>query len=364
MGLFRKKSDLSAIMRDLQQAPHGPERLALAEQGIAAALLEENEAAGFVCREELLLNCCLLGRLEKAIPALEWCLSRCDRDPGLFDIKRVLFQYKWIVEELSRHVRYDADTIERGMADLERRFDAAGWNRRGPLELRMLVAWSMRRPEEAAALYPEWNALPRDEGSDCAACGTAHRVRHLINEREMDAAVEAAATLISGDEECMEEPAKCFSRLQFALMETGRVEEAMDVHARSLEAVAAGPMFADARANHMMFSMLVGEFERAGAILEISLPQALDSGVDRAVLETCEMGALVLDVLRRRRLDMPSLEPAPSLGIRDAGEWMDWMAARSRELGDAFDARNGNHAWTDGRAGLADLAEQFGDADL
>lgn len=360
MALFKRRTDLQKLLREMDATPIGPERVAIAERGIIAAYAQGDEDAGFAFREGLLLSCGLLGRLARAIPAMEWCLERCDADPERFDPKRVLFQYRWIIEELVEHTSYDAGTIERGMADLERRFLAAGWSRRGVLELRMSAAWKMHRPEDAEAFFPEWDSLPPDDGSDCAACATALRVRYLMSKGRGDAAIEAAAPLMAGAEVCVEEPARCFSRLQFALAELGRVEEAVEVHTRSVEATADGLQYADVRANHMMFQLMGGLFEAAGEFLEFSLPQAIESERDLAVLQTCDAGWIVLSVLRARGLAMPSLRPVPELGIESVEDWAAWMGEQRVALGEAFDRRNGNDAWLQQRARGANIVERLG----
>jgi cellulose synthase operon protein C len=351
--------DLQKLQADLAEMDHGPDRLAAAERGIRAAAIQDDPLAGFAFREDLLLNCCLLGQLQRAVPAMEWCLARCDDDPARFDITRVLFQYKWIVEELPRHLAYDAATIEKGLADVERRFAAAGWSRRGPLELRMVVAWTMRRLDVATAAFEQWRTAPHDEGSDCAACATALLVRHLVNTQQPAAAIEAASPLLSREQSCHEEPARCFARLQFAYLFSDMPEEAFQVHERSIEEVIEGPQFCDARAVHMLFLLITGNAELAGRLLEISIPQAIDSACDLSILHTCEIGELVLEVLRARRMDMPTLEPAPHLGLSSLSDWTAWMQRTSEDLGAAFDVRNGNPAYRDARDDHGELLEQL-----
>lgn len=360
MGLFRKRAPLAKIMEELKEAPLGPERVRLAEQGIAAALAEGNDDGGFACREDLLLTSCLLGQVHRAIPAMEWCLAKCDADPERFAPERVLFQYKWILEDLPRHVSFSRETIENGLSDLERRFDAMGWNRRGPLEVRVLTNWTMMRIEEADAIFPRWEALARDKGSDCPACATALKVRYHVGHAEHSAAAGAAAPLMDGSQSCMEEPARCFSRLQFSLAALDRFEDAIRVHRESLEHVADGYQFFDARASHMLFCVLFGNLELASRLLEISLPQAVRSGVDMALLRTCDTGDLVMEVLRRRHADMPNLDAAPEVGVREVADWPEWLAATADRLAGAFDERNGNDAWAKARASTAQIAEQLG----
>jgi hypothetical protein len=363
MSLFKKRQDLPALLRTMKDAEFGPERLAMAERGIAQALLQNDDEAGFAFREDLLISCVLMGELHRAVPAMEWCLSRCDQEPAKFDLKQVLFQYKWIIEELPRHSSYTADSIEQGLLDLERRFAAAGWSRRGPLELRMLVAWTMRRMDEANRCFGEWDPLPPDDGSDCPACAAAHRVRFHIYAEDPVAAAQAAKPLILEEHSCLEEPVRCFSRLQFIYAENDQVEQALELHARSIEHCLIGPQFADVRCNHMVFLMCGGQFEQAGRLLEISLPQAIEGHSDLALLDTCAVGALVMRVLIERRLEMPSLEPAPKLGVRDSSEWLAWMTAQAHRLAPLFDRRNGNTVQAELLAEYDAWAEQLVAAD-
>jgi hypothetical protein len=364
MGLFKRRHDLPKLLSQLSAAATPVDAMTLAERGIAAALAEGDDDAGFTFRENLLLACCLTGSLHRAIPAMEWCLARCDADPARFDPARVLFQYKWIIEELPRHSAYDAAVIERGLGDLERRFAGAGWGRRGPLELRMRVAWTMRRYDDLAGLFDEWSTLEADPGSDCAACSTAVRVRYLITQGRSQEAIDAAGPLIREEQHCNEEPGQSFARLTYAFADAGRFEELGPIHRRGLELVAEGPQYCEARANHTHFLVLTGNFELAGQMLEIALPQALDGGPDLPLLQTCDVGWLVLEVLRRRRLDMPSLEPSPDRGIRSAGDWAEWMEQQATTLGPIFDRRNGNTAYQDDWAQNQELADRIASAPL
>jgi hypothetical protein len=358
MGILRGKPDIDSMLKKLGKLPFGDERVALCEKGITAAALAENDEAGFAFRDDLLDNCVLGGMLHRAIPAMEWCLARCDADPERFDVKRILFKYKWILEELPKHTRFEANTIDAGLADIERRFSTTGWGPRGPLELRMVVAWTMRRPELGDSIFPRWRVAPVDEGADCPACAAAHEVRYLLNADRDEEAVAAAGPLLSGSLDCMEEPARCFSRLQFALADLGREKEAFEAHRRSTEAVLAGPQFADARVNHMVFLLCSGNFDLAGHVLEIALPQAL-VGDELGLLMTCETGSAVLEVLRRRRMDMPSFEPEPAVGVASSFDWPDWMAEQRLRLAAAFDERNGNTAFADDRARFEQMIEDL-----
>lgn len=356
------KVDLKKLRLMLEEMEVGPESLEVAERGIHAALLQNDEEAGFAFREHLLMACGFLGQIEMAIPAMEWCLSRCDRNPEQYDIKRVLFIYKWIIEELPRHVDYDAETIERGLQDLERRFRDAGWGSRGSLELRMIVNWTMRRVEEATRLFEAWEAAPVDDGSDCEACATAHRMRYWINQHRGPEAIAAAGPLLEGEQACNEEPANCFARLQFALAAEGRLDEALNIHMWSVEQTLEGAQFAGTRANHMAFMLCAGNVEGAGSLLEVSIPQVFASN-DLSMLQTCEVGSAVLEVLRRRNLPMPALEPDPDLGIASISDWEDWMERTADGLAALFDERNGNTACAELRAQSRELIERLCSSD-
>src|SRR5690606_14291509 len=167
---------------------------------------------------------------------------------------------------------------------------------------------------------------------------------------------------LRGERQCAEEATRCFSRLQYSLLYSNRADEAFDLHERSIEAAICGPQFSDARVGHILFLLLTGNVEIASRLFEVTFPQAIEANDDLTLLKACEIGWVVLEVLRRRRLDMPSLGSALQLGIHDMTGWSDWMRSKAETLGVAFDQRNGNDGHRATRDGYRQLIEHLANA--
>lgn len=340
--MSEKRAKLEEILGKLEEEPLGPERLGLIERGIFESARLGDVEAGFGLREDLLFTCVMMGRLDKCIPAMEWCLARCDAEAGRFDVKRVLFQYKWIVEELPRHSGYSRETIDRGLDDLERRFRGAGWGMRGPTQLRMTVALTMADEVLAGEHFEKWTAMERDQGSDCEACEVGHAVRYRLATEDFEGAIATAAPLLEGELKCEEEPALTLSRLPPAYFTLGRGEEGVEALKRGLDLYMDGHQFCEARSRAMQVLLLTGNIGPATGVLVAALPQALWGGNELSVVQTCIVGSAVLDVARRMGEEVPEFEGLPEGVPSEVEELREWMGARAETLVKAFDARNGN----------------------
>ena len=361
MGLFGKRDDLKKLLARLEDEPAGPERLALLEQGIAEAARLKDDDAGFDLRENLLLSSVMIGRLDRCIPAVEWCLSRCDAEPNRFDIRRILFQYKWIVEELPRHSEFSRETIATGIDDLEARFLKAGWGLRGPTLLRMITSLTMADVPAAEEAHAGWIELPRDQGSDCPACEAGHEVRFRLAMDDDKGAIEAAAPLLDGTLKCEDEPALTLSRLPSAYFESDQGELGVETMKRAIDLTADGHQFCEARSRLMQTLLLTGNVLPAVRLLEISMPQALNSGNDLSILQTSIMAVPILDLCARRSMELPEFQALPPTVPPEAEAVRDWLSEKCDSLAAAFDERNGNSFYSDFWAAAREMAEHYPD---
>ncbi|MBL9031746.1 MAG: hypothetical protein JNM80_08560 [Phycisphaerae bacterium] len=362
MGLFSPKRRLEQIQKELEETPLGLDRIALIERGIAEATRLSDPEAGFDLRENLLTSCMLIGRLDRCIPAMEWCLARCDAEPDQFDAARVLWQYKWIIAELPRHSHYSRQTIDRGIEDLAARFERAGWGPRAAALLRLSTALTMADQEEAHVHFERWSSLPRDHGSDCEACDVGNEVRYRLAADDFDGAIRAADPLLDGQLKCEEEPAITLSRLPFAYVGAERFDDALETAKVAIDLILDGHQYCEARGRVMHLLLMSGNVEPAGRLLEVSLPQALHAGNDLSLLQTCVIGVALVDAARARGIDVPTPDDLPPQAGATTEALRDWMADQAETLAPRFDARNGNSYYSDFWSAFKDFGTNLPDA--
>lgn len=66
------------------------------------------------------------GRPDILLAAFPWCLAEHDRDPDRFDLKDLLWKYKWVVGNIVEFPHISREQIESMLANMSERFEKAG----------------------------------------------------------------------------------------------------------------------------------------------------------------------------------------------------------------------------------------------
>ena len=97
---------------------HTPAAVAVCEQAVALADSHNDVGLGFAAREALIEAATFAGRPDAAIVAFSWCLAQSDRNPEEFPEGGLLWQYKWIVDNVADFPNISSVQIDELFADM------------------------------------------------------------------------------------------------------------------------------------------------------------------------------------------------------------------------------------------------------
>ena len=130
------RDQIDELLQRANGMGHGKAQYALCDEAVRLADAHQDVEAGFHARQEYVKATMFSGQPDKMLVAFTWCLAQVDRDPERFDLYRLLWQYKWVVNALPDFPTITRRQIEEMFADMERRFLAFGatpqavWNKR------------------------------------------------------------------------------------------------------------------------------------------------------------------------------------------------------------------------------------------
>lgn len=149
---------ITELIDQAEELEYGPTKVALLEEAVREADTSTDLEAGFYARLELITAATFSGAKEKAMVAFSWCLGQVDANPEVFDEEDLMWQYKWVVEELVAYPQISRQQIGDMLEDMQRRYTRLGislrpvhylrWTngmRMGDLDLAMAEARSEER---------------------------------------------------------------------------------------------------------------------------------------------------------------------------------------------------------------------------
>jgi hypothetical protein len=346
------ESEVDELLRQSYRQGAGPAKIALVEGAVRLADAHQRTDLGFATRKELIRAATLCGSPEKAMVAFTWCLGWCDREPERFSEDDILWQYKWIMGNVSEFPQVTREQIDGMAEDMTQRYQRCGRGMRAVHKLRCLIAMDMERHDDARTFQRLWRAAPVERGNDCNACERHHQVSYLLFAGRDERALELAAPIVAGRLRCSEIPHTTLPRLLLPLMSLGRVEEAMNHHLAGYRMVSDNPEFLTSAARHLRFLVLTLNLPRAVQLFEKHLPWAVETLAPLRRFSFYVAVKLLLEVLSETRHEtiavrLPKCVPVSSeeRSIRVA-DLAAYFNDECRVLAERFDARNGNDEFT------------------
>ena len=123
----------------------------LAEEAVRLADAHNDLKQGFQTRRQLTEAAVFAGRPDVMLVAFSWRLAQCDRDPAQFKERELLWEYKWVVDNLPDFPQVTRGQIEAALADMERRYRRCGSTMHGYYQKRRAVLMDMGDLEGARA---------------------------------------------------------------------------------------------------------------------------------------------------------------------------------------------------------------------
>ncbi|HOQ36363.1 MAG TPA: hypothetical protein PK033_02400 [Acetivibrio sp.] len=248
---------LEKLLSEIDLMPDGKAKLLMLEEAARIADSQNDLKAGFDIREEIVHQGVFYGHHLNAIIAFSWRLAQCEKNPHLFDISDLLWEYKWIVEEIYKFPDVPSEKIEQLFEDMKDKYNREGASLRPYYCIKCKYLYSSGFKERAEELYFKWINSPRDGYSDCRACDIDNQVLYLLYIKDYEKAFEMAQPILSGRLKCAEIPHLTYAELLLPSLETGRLNDAQIFHEKGYKLIYKNKDFLESMSKHLLYLTVV-----------------------------------------------------------------------------------------------------------
>ena len=351
-------ADSDDLLAQADDLPEGAVKIELIERAVALADTAGHRRERFEARKQLTRAAVFGGRIDLAMVSFAWTLAASDREPEKYPVGELLWQYKWLTENLPHLHTISIDQMAGLFADMATRYHEYGSTLHAVYQIRRDVAAQMGDARTAAALDKKFRAADRDELSNCAACVLDSNVDYHLSRGDDAAALEEARPALAGRVTCGEVPHRTHATVLVPNLRLGRVEKAVTSHKSGYRLVRDNPKFVPHQACHLAFLALTGNWVRAARALNRHLPDALAAPCHSWTFDF--LCATELTASRALAENVEGLDVPAASRLAGGGHWeaiRDWATGESLELARKFDARNGNDSFARKRTAWAGLGE-------
>jgi hypothetical protein len=353
------------LFRQTYALEEGDAKIMLLEEAVRLADICGDFVLSYSARTLLIDAATFGGAPEKALVAYSWCLAQYDRraGEGHMDEWRLLWMYKWILNNIASFPQIGKAQIEEMLDDMAARYLRAGFSLRPNYMLRSRI-YKFWDASKAADFFHKAQETSRDGASDCAACELDDAVSFALSQADDAEAVRLAAPIIEGRLHCGSIPKITFANLLLPLLRLGRIDEAVSLHLKGYRLVArAGRGYVSSIADHLVFLAVTENFDRAVGIFEKHLADAFSLADLASQFDYYEASWFLLDALCERgretlklRLPRP-LEVYEESGTYRTAQLAAWFLRQTEALAARFDARNESDFFTRGIGETAALKQ-------
>ena len=330
-------------LSECRDLPPGRSRSARTEQLVALAEASGERPALVYALLELVEAYYLSTESAKAFVPFARVLRMWDEDPSDFDsydTHSLFWSFKWMSSGMKDHAEVSLAQIEGVLADMRRRYTAAGYSLNAVHTSEFAVAWRTGDEARAAAAYERWQASERDDMSHCEACGPSLRAEWLAEQGRDVEAVELLRIVTTGGLTCGDEPESALATSLLPLVRLGELDEARSNHIRGYRLVRNDPTDQDKVGLHLEFCALTGNVDRGLALWAENV--TLLDATDEAAAHLHLLRGLLTLLEQACAAAGPELDVAGRVGRRTtAGALRAEVAAEAYAIADRFDARNG-----------------------
>lgn len=364
MQLESLPADLQQLVDTISQTPLGEEETAMVRKALALAEQYDLPVWAYKLRMWLNQSVFVTGDTDALLSSFTKTLAIHDSNPEKFplvtdDGTQLLFQYKWVAEELNNSPAYSLAQIHAIYADMERRFRESGASPAGYLQVRFSSATERGEWDDAARFYGELQSAPRDDLSHCEACFRSAAAMYHNEIGEPERALELYEEIFSGRFTCGDEPEHSEARAMYLYLRRGDetrgdLEHAKALHHKSLAALRRNPDPGSMLLTHIDFCVLTGNVARAlelaeGRMKSFETPLLNVAFQFRALTILARLADALVAEGEGERLIRGTSAPYISRLLdviesreRTAVEIAPLAWARAKRIAAQFDERNGN----------------------
>lgn len=342
-------TDTQTLLEQANALPYGLERLAIVEEAVRQADLNQDSEGAYEARKELIVSADYAGQSEKMLVAFAWCLAYLDEHPeelGWWEARSLAWYHKWVLVAAHHFPQIPLSRVRELHDDYLRRTRALGVGAGSVPYFRLQLAMHRGDPDDARTAFSLWQFAARDMLSDCVACEaqTVADYHEFIGD---DAGcVKQVEKMLERDLTCAHIPHATHGMVLPALMRLGRWDAARKHHEQGREMVQENNDHLTPQARHLEYLSLT---DPEGALdwYARHLPWAertneLDDRLDYHLASTLLFTRLKQDGQGVVALTLPQDLPGHQMdGHYDVQERLDHHTTEVNRLAGLFDARNG-----------------------
>lgn len=354
--------DYARLTEEAADLPYGPTRTALLEEAVRLADAIGDLETQYDTRMELVAAASFGGAAERALVAFTWCLKKFDETPDAYDEYDLLWSFKWILGSLPDFVNVSRQKIESVQDDFENRLLQLNYGLAPLYKLKCRNALDLGDVEATRHWYAKWKAAPYDPLQDCPACQVNTDGETQIFLGHPEEGLNVLAPVLKGKLSCHAVPNTTYGLVLEPLTVLGRDEEATRNHRTGYRTVSGNPDFLGSVADHLVYSVRIGDTAQGSRIFQKHLPIALNTMEDEPRREFLVASSIFLRHLadkshRKRKLTVPdSLACHRADHLYDCGELSEWFQEYAGQCVAEFDRRNGNDYYSKKMLRLAEYA--------
>jgi len=351
---------LQERLEELEYMGYTPRQRDEAMKLLGVAQERGDQDLEFAVRMILTANGVMRDQADQALANFAWCAAKHKEDPARFfgeeysPSDQIFWHYKWMPGIIANSAVFDLEQLEAVLQDFEDTYRAAGLPLSAVVTARLESAINVGDLEGAKKYAAQLETMPRDDFSSCEACVPADFVdlEMLIDNEE--AAVRRAVESWRAHNTCAEEPETMLAGVLVPMLRLGH-PDALEAYETVYDASKGGEDKLGNLSECALFASVTGNHELAFSILERNLRLL----VHDALRDRDHFGGLInfAVVLDRLAAAFPHLSDAVVRGSADprlaallpatdqprsVTELSAVMWQVAKEIGDRFDARNGN----------------------
>ena len=257
----------------------------------------------------------------------------------------VIWYYKWIAERVPEHVEVPKQKVFELLDQMEEFYKQEEAGLRPVHTMRFRAASFMGLKEEAEFYFKKWENESEDETDDCPAC-TAHGVvQYLLEQGQVEKAIEVAKPILEGTLFCDEVPAITASRLLLPLWAADRTEEALTYSLMVRRQVRKVPKLLAYLADHVVFLTAVGALNLAARNNYVMLAKSDGMSNSADLFSIYRAAWIYFSVQGKFETGPVAISDRCELGrlgnLMPVKEAAAWCEQKTRDIARQFDERNG-----------------------
>lgn len=209
MDHYDAEAEISEIVDGIEDLAHGDPRLKEWQRAIDVADREKMLEDQIWLRLQYLAEADFYAdgmKMLVAYPSLLKLLDEEQRTVGTTEnVYHVLWDYKWLISQSQHFYQVSPEQLERMAEDFKRRLLENGYSLQ-PYYQEMFYYYRWLDPEKAKDFYSEYRKLPRNELSDCIACGKLKEVEYYFAAGQREEAFLCAQPILDKRMTCKEMP--------------------------------------------------------------------------------------------------------------------------------------------------------------